>query len=147
MRNKIIKMIALTFCMMLITMNSVNVAWASEDSKDKEIELEEVEGFRFSDGESNYGELYGAQYSDYDTSEWLTLQLGGRGLRIVNDEGNDVVLVDQFGAVYINGQLCAPDNDDSETVTSSFSFGFMYFLVIISLILGVININVIRKKK
>jgi hypothetical protein len=52
---------------------------------------------------------------------------------------NDVVLLDQYGDVYVNGQLCTPDNADTDdvTVTGSFSFGFMYFLVIISLIMGV----------
>lgn len=147
MKNRILKMFTLLFCIIII-MNVSNVVMASEEQKrnSETMNMEEIEGLKFSDGERDFGALYGAQYSETDTSEWLTLQLGGRGLRIINNEGNDVVLVDQFGAVYINGQLCSPNNDDSETKTSSFSFGFMYFLIVISLILGITNIVLLKKK-
>lgn len=144
MKSRILKMFILLFCIIII-MNVSDVVMASEEQKGNS-EAMEIEGLKFSNGESDFGSLYGAQYSDTDTSEWLTLQLGGRGLRIVNNEGNDVVLVDQFGAVYINGQLCSPNNDDSEKQTSSFSFGFMYFLLIISLALGITNIVLLKKK-
>lgn len=146
MKYKVL-IITLFFCMAIIMLNSSSIVSASGGNErlSDERELEETEGFKISNGETDYGAIYGAPYSEADTSEWLTLQLGGRGLRIVNSEGNDVVLVDQFGGVYINGQLCSPNSDDNEEQMSSASSGLLYFLVIVSLILGVANVIMTKK--
>lgn len=98
------------------------------------------------DGQS-YGELYGAPYSETDDSQWLTLKLGGRGLRIVDDNNTDLVLVDQFGSVYIGGELCNPGQTEGQGgVKADFSYGFMYFLVIAALLLGIYNFVAGRRR-
>ena len=69
-----------------------------------------------------------------------------RGLRIINEEGSDIVLIDQFGEVYLNGQRCNPEQEEKETgIRKDFSYGFMYFLVIVSLALG--GYNVLTRKR
>ena len=71
-------------------------------------EKTEVSSLIISHEGQQYGELYGAPYSKTDDSDWLTLRMGGRGLRIVDDNNTDIVLIDQFGSVYIGGVLCNP---------------------------------------
>ncbi len=106
----------------------------------------EISSLTITDGEQDYGILYGAPYSDSDDSKWLTLSLEGRGLRIINKEGNDIVLIDQFGAIYVDGKLCNPGESDAEAKPyAKFSYGFMYFLVVLSLMLSGYNF-LIRKK-
>lgn len=103
-------------------------------------ETTEISSLTISGDGQAYGELYGAPYSETDDSKWLTLKLGGRGLRIVDDNHTDIVLIDQFGAVYIGGELCNPDQSESQgSVKAEFSYGFMYFLVVLAIILGVYN--------
>lgn len=103
-------------------------------------ETTEVSSLTISGDGQAYGELYGAPYSETDDSKWLTLKLGGRGLRIVDDNHTDLVLIDQFGAVYIGGELCNPGQSGSQgSVKAEFSYGFMYFLVVLAIILGVYN--------
>lgn len=111
----------------------------------KEEEME-VSSLTISDGEQDYGMLYGAPYSESDDSQWLTLKLEGRGLRVVNETGNDIVLIDRFGAIYINGKLINQDLSATDSSKdNNFSYGFMYFLVIVSLVLG--GYNFIARKK
>lgn len=103
-------------------------------------ETMEVPSLTISGDGQMYGELYGAPYSETDDSQWLTLKLGGRGLRIVDDNNTDLVLIDQFGSVYIGGELCNPGQSESQSsVKAEFSYGFMYFLVVTAIILGVYN--------
>lgn len=109
-------------------------------------EENEFSSITITDDGQEYGTLFGAPYSEIDDSQWLTLELGGRGLRIVNEEGDDVVLIDQFGAVYIDGQRIhsQQQTNDSEA-SNTFSYGFMYFLIMIALLLG--GYNLIAKRK
>lgn len=105
-----------------------------------------VSSLIITDDGQEYGELYGGPYSETDDSQWLTLKLGGRGLRIVNNDNADIVLIDQFGSVYVNGQLCNADSKEEQTgVNTNFSYGFMYFLVVVTLLLG--SYNFIRGKR
>jgi len=124
----------------------------ASESRDKqfdsmEFEMNEMEGVRVTDGQNNYGEIYG----EMDEFGWLMLRLGERGLRIVNEEGNDIILIDKFGGIYmngkvfINGELCMNNNDDEFEVYNRL-LGFLYFLVIIALIFGISNCIVMKKK-
>ena len=107
----------------------------------------EVSSMTISDEGQVYGELYGADYSETDDSKWLTLKLGGRGLRIVDDNNADIILIDQFGSVYIGGQLCSPGQTEEQTgIHRGFSYGFMYFLVVVALLFSVYYFVVGRKR-
>ena len=109
-------------------------------------EKTEVSSLIISHEGQQYGELYGAPYSETDDSDWLTLRMGGRGLRIVDDNNTDIVLIDQFGSVYIGGVLCNPGQmEEQENINTDFSYGFMYFLITIALLLSICNFFV-RKK-
>lgn len=125
----------------------------ASESRDKqfdsmEFKMKEMEGVRVTDGQNNYGEIYG----EMDEFGWLMLRLGERGLRIVNEEGNDIILIDKFGGIYmngkvfINGELCMNNNDDNEFELYNRLLGFLYFLVIIALIFGISNFVVMKKK-
>lgn len=90
------------------------------------------------DGETEYGEIYGSTYGEDDDSRWLTVKLKERGLRVIDSEGKDLLLIDQFGGIYINGQLVElnantnsvePVNEKQRETTVS----FLYLLLIINL--------------
>lgn len=134
-RNRGIKgFIVLLFCLLCINVATV---YASEEKESEKIII--------TDGEQEYGSIYGSEYSDTDDTKWLTVKLAERGLRIVNAEGQDIVLVDQYGSVYINGQPVNNfEQEDNNTIKNDFSFGFMYFLIVVSLGL---NVFVLIKKK
>ena len=111
-----------------------------------EEENTEVSSLTISNDGQAYGELYGAPYSETDDSRWLTLKLGGRGLRIVDNNNVDIILIDQFGSVYIGGELCNPiQTEDKTGVKTDFSYGFMYFLVVVAILLSAYNFVTRRK--
>jgi len=59
-------------------------------------------------GEGRTAEMYAGHRasSPEDKREWLTLRLGEVGLIVVSDDGKSEILsVDKFGGVYINGDL------------------------------------------
>ncbi len=137
-RKKIYKFSGIIFCLLFCILLQTD----DLNAKDKDTEISELV---ITDGDQDYGTLYGAPYSESDTSKWLTLSLEGRGFRIVNNEGNDIVLIDQFGSVYINGILCNPVQDEDNSIAANrFSYGFIYFLVIVSLALN--GYNFINRK-
>lgn len=139
MRKKIYKTVNVIFCILFCYLCLFNKVTAKEENV-------EISSISISDGEHEYGSLYGAPYSDSDDSQWLTLKLGERGLRIVNDTNDDIILVDKFGSVYINGQLCKSTSTEVDSeFYNEFSFGFMYFLIIISLLIG--GYNLLTKKR
>ena len=133
-RKRTYKCLGAVFCVLGCLLVLAGKAAAKEEGQ-------ETSSVTITDGEMEYGSLYGAPYSGTDDTQWLTLELGGRGLRIINEEGSDIVLIDQFGEVYLNGQRCNPEQEEKETgIRKDFSYGFMYFLVIVSLALGGYNV-------
>lgn len=139
MKKNIYKTANVIFCIIFCCLCLFNKVTAKEDNI-------EVPSISISDGEQEYGRLYGAPYSESDDSQWLTLKLGERGLRIVNDTDNDIVLIDKFGSVYINGQLCNPTSTEVDSkYNNESSLGFMYFLIIVSLLIG--GYNLLTKKR
>lgn len=139
MKKKVVGLAGMLLCMICFAaLFSVNVKAKEENA--------EVSSLTISDGGQAYGELYGAPYSEADDSQWLTLKLGGRGLRIVDDNNADIVLIDKFGSVYIGGELCNPNQTENETgIKTDFSYGFMYFLVVVAVLLSVYNFAARRK--
>ena len=125
-------------CFMLLMISivgvSTNEVWA--DTKD--------DSYTIINGDDYYGTLYGSQYSADDDSKWVTLKMGGQGFRIVNQDDNEIIMVDKYGGIYINGEQV--DQKDDQRVP----YGFLYLLVVISLLLNVINFirrNKLEKKK
>lgn len=139
MRRRINRLLGIVLCVLCCTIFLSGDVVAQEEKV-------ALSSLTISDEDQEYGMLYGSQYSDTDDSQWLTLKLSGRGLRIINEDNKDLVLVDQFGSVYVNGQLCNPEQGEkNDIVETDFTYGFMYFLVILSLLLGCYNF-IARKK-
>lgn len=114
-------------CFMLLMISIVGVStkevWA--DTKD--------DSYTIMKGDDYYGTLYGSEYSADDASKWVTLKMGGKGFRIVNQDDKEIMVVDKEGGVYIDGDKV--DQKDDQRVP----YGFLYLLVVISLLLNIIN--------
>ncbi len=101
---------------------------------------------------SEYGEIYGDARNQQagDNSKWLTLKGGEMGIRIVGDGDKEIVAVDKFGGIYLNGEVYM--NDEKVDLNSgkehdfNFANGFIYFLVILSLLFNAYCVFKIRKK-
>ena len=99
-----------------------NVIWA--ETRDNSYTITEDDNY--------YGTLYGSSYSEEDETKWITLKLGSRGFRLVNQEDQEIVVIDEYGGVYINGESINLTNN-------RVPYGFLYLLIVISLLLNVVN--------
>lgn len=122
---KMKKMICTISCFILIVIGvmglSTKLIWA--DTKD--------DSYTIMKDDDYYGTLYGSEYSADDASKWVTLKMGGQGFRIVNQEDKEIMIVDKDGNVYING--------DKLNQNQRVPYGFLYLLVVISLLFNVLN--------
>lgn len=84
-----------------------------------------------------YGTIYGTERNpqEGDTSKWLTIQNGDSGVRIVSKDGKEIVAVDNYGGIYLNGDVFM-NGQKVDPKASYKANGFMYLLIIISLILN-----------
>lgn len=86
-----------------------------------------------------YGSLYGSDISDEnnETSKWLTYQIGERGIRIINEEQQEIVKIDKYGGIYIKGDVYLNDSNTpvDKTKSKNFSIGFLYLLIVCNFIL------------
>lgn len=81
-----------------------------------------------------------------DHSNWLTIQSKDAGVRVVNNEGRELVAVDNFGGIYLNGDVYLNSkllNPDAFQLGN----GFLYLLLIVSLGLNIVNLIKIRRMK
>ena len=79
---------------------------------------------------------------DGDDSNWLTIRAGDHGVRIVDKDGNERIAVDNFGGVYLNGDVYLNQqmiNQVSAAESEKFNIvnGFFYLMLIISLGLNI----------
>lgn len=101
-------------------------------------------------GESGeYGAIYGAGYDpeNGNTTKWLTIEPGDNGVRIIGENNEDVLMVDKYGGVYINGTLYVNGQEYAPASPGMFSpnDGFLYFLIITSLGVDLYLLYKIRK--
>lgn len=83
------------------------------------------------------------QKNDNETEEWMEIPITGRGIKIVNSDGAEIVLVDRLGGIYLNGDVYFNyekyekyENGISEkTHTSNFNFIIVYIMLILLFIL------------
>lgn len=91
------------------------------------------------ENEVNVGEAYGSIYgiernpSQGDTSKWLTIQNGDSGVRIVTKDGKEIVAVDNYGGIYLNGDLYL---NDSKLTTQANSP--VYFIILVCMLINLI---------
>lgn len=101
----------------------------------------------FGDNEE-YGSIYGAEYDPAagNNSKWMTVKLGENGLRIINNENNEIIMVDKYGGVYVKGTFYLNGeevNIDNKKI--KFDSGFLYFLIVINL--GISGYLLLKSKK
>lgn len=85
-----------------------------------------------------FGSVYGEEYTNEtgEVANWLTLQLGERGIRIVNEENREIVIVDKYGGIYLNGDVYVNGEKYIPVIEQkgklNIKNGFLYFLIVIS---------------
>lgn len=100
-----------------------------------------------------FGSVYGEEYTNEvgEVANWLTLQLGERGIRIVNEENQEIVIVDRYGGIYFNGEVYVNGERCSGSVDQKGKLGvangFLYFLIIISNMIAFYSLNISKKKR
>lgn len=121
------KMICTISCFILIVIGVMGLSTKPilADTKD--------DSYTIMKDDDYYGTLYGSEYSADDASKWVTLKMGGQGFRIVNQEDKEIMIVDKDGGVYIDGDKV--NQKDDQRVP----YGFLYLLVVISLLFNVFN--------
>lgn len=86
-----------------------------------------------------YGSLYGSDISEdnNETSKWLTYQIGERGIRIINEEQQEIVKIDKYGGIYIKGDVYLNDSNTpvDKTKSTNLSIGFLYLLIVCNFVL------------
>lgn len=100
--------------------------------------MEREDEIVFGEG-GRFGSVYGEEYINEtgDTANWLTLQLGERGIRIINEEKRELIIVDKYGGIYLNGEVYVNGERYGEDKGNKGVFypegGFLYVMIIISL--------------
>ena len=88
-------------CFMILMISIVGVStkevWA--DTKD--------DSYTIMKGDDYYGTLYGSEYSADDASKWVTLKMGGKGFRIVNQDDKEIMVVDKDVRTKVMENICS----------------------------------------
>lgn len=86
-----------------------------------------------------------------DHSNWLTIRAGDIGVRIVTQDGRELIAADNYGGIYLNGDVYLNqellEHVSSEPLYFNVANGFFYLLLVISLGLNFYCIAKIRKHK
>ncbi|MCX4321656.1 MAG: hypothetical protein OSJ59_01690 [Lachnospiraceae bacterium] len=72
--------------------------------------------------------------------EWEEVLINGRGIKVVNGDGAEIVIIDKYGGIYLNGTIYVNQNEYQnistiESDTSSFNFIVIYIMLIVLFIL------------
>lgn len=96
-----------------------------------------------------FGSIYGEEYTNEEgeTTNWLTVMPGDRGIRIVNSDNQEIVSIDKFGGIYIKGEVFINGEKVGEEKIGKFTpqNGFIYLMVIVSLGLSAYSIKQSKK--
>lgn len=86
-----------------------------------------------------------------DHSNWLTIRAGDYGVRIVAQDGRELIAADNFGGVYLDGDVYLNQELLSEKLQERepdrVANGFFYFLLVISIVMNIYCIVKIRKQR
>ena len=45
------------------------------------------------------------ELDEISDDEWLEIPFGGRGIKVLNEYGTEIVVIDKFGGIYLNGDI------------------------------------------
>ncbi|MNN35654.1 hypothetical protein D3C81_1495090 [compost metagenome] len=80
---------------------------------------------------NNYIHLEKRAESPEDTREWLTVNQSEAGLRIVsNDEKKEIALIDNFGGIYLNGDLFLNNKKINDILEHNATTGYVNTAVV-----------------
>ena len=82
---------------------------------------------------------------DGDNSNWLTIQSEDAGTRIVTADDREVVAVDNYGGIYLDGDVYVKGKLLDIDVFR-LGNGFMYLLLVISISLNIVVLIRLKKK-
>lgn len=80
------------------------------------------------------------------SDDWIVVNPGesGRGIKIVDENGQPVVSVDRYGGVYVDGKLYVNGKEYKEDDSMKAAFtpinGFLYAAVLLSLFLNIVQL-------
>lgn len=94
-----------------------------------------------------YGSVYGEAYTNEagETTNWLTIKPGDRGIRIVNDENQEIITVDKYGGIYLNGEFYVNGEKYGVSGTNKGIFspedGFLYLMIVVCLGISIVCVK------
>lgn len=81
-----------------------------------------------------------------DHSNWLTIHAGDYGVRIVAQDGRELIAVDNYGGIYLNGDLYLNRNLLKPEIFN-IANGMFYLLLVISIVLNIYCVVKVRKRR
>lgn len=85
-----------------------------------------------------------------DRSSWLTIRAGDYGVRIVTQDGNELIAADNHGGIYLNGDVYLNQQQLKQTPEPDYfniANGFFYLLLVISLGMNLYCVVKIRRHR
>lgn len=86
-----------------------------------------------------------------DHSKWLTIRAGDYGVRIVTQDGMELIAADNHGGVYLNGDVYLNqqqlEQEAPEPAYFNIANGFFYLLLVISLGMNIYCVVKIHKHR
>ena len=86
-----------------------------------------------------------------DHSNWLTIRAGDYGVRIVTQDGMELIAADNHGGVYLNGDVYLNQELLGQEAPAPAYFnianGFFYLLLVVSLGMNIYCVAKIRKRR
>ena len=85
-----------------------------------------------------------------DHSNWLTIRAGDYGVRIVTQDGMELIAADNHGGVYLNGDVYLNQQQLKQTPEPDYfniANGFFYLLLVISLGMNLYCVVKIRRHR
>jgi hypothetical protein len=82
------------------------------------------------------------EMNEDSNDEWSEISFDGRGIKFVNEYGTEIVKIDKFGGIYLNGDVYINndkiDNSMSEELNENgFNFIILYAMLSVLLVLYV----------
>ena len=90
------------------------------------------------------------ELDEISDDEWLEIPFGGRGIKVLNEYGTEIVVIDKFGGIYLNGDIYInyekyKNNIDDGSDQNGFNFIVVYGML--ALLFVLYGVSFFRDKK